>query len=48
MKSQNAFWTTIFLLVAIGIGGCLVEATQQEGPPTGQSSQEPQEQEARG
>ena len=46
MKPQNVFLTTILLLVALGIGGCLVEVTQQEGPATGQSSEEPQEQRA--
>ena len=44
MKSQNTFLTTILLLVALGIGGCLVEATQEQGPASGQSSQEPQQQ----
>ena len=28
MKSQNVFWTVTLLLVALGIGGCLVEATR--------------------
>ena len=46
MKSQNVFWTAALLLVALGIGGCLVEATQQDGPASQQSSQEPQQQEA--
>jgi hypothetical protein len=45
MKSHNAFWTTILLLVALGIGGCTLELTQQE-EATGQTSQAPQEQEA--
>jgi len=45
MKSQNVFLTTILLLVALGIGGCSLELTQQE-EATKQTSQEPQEQEA--
>jgi hypothetical protein len=45
MKSQKTVWTTILLLVGLGIGGCLVEATQEEGPTTGQSSQQSQAQE---
>jgi len=36
------------LLVALGIGGCLVEATQQDGPASQQSSQEPQQQKSGG
>jgi hypothetical protein len=44
MKTQNAFWTTILLLVVLGIGACTPELAQVEGPDTEQSSQEPQEQ----
>lgn len=44
MKSQNAFWTAILLLAALGIGACSPELTQQEGPAAEQSTQEPQEQ----
>jgi len=29
MKSQNVFWTATLLLFALGIGGCLVEATRK-------------------
>jgi hypothetical protein len=48
MKKQNGFWTAVLLMVALGIGGCTLELTQEEGPTTGQNSQEPQEQEAGG
>jgi hypothetical protein len=37
MKSQSVFWTATLLLVALGISGCLVEATQQEGPTAQQT-----------
>jgi hypothetical protein len=40
------FWTALLLLAALGFGGCLEEAIQQQGPTSGQSNQEPQEQEA--
>lgn len=44
MKSQKAFWTTILLLAALGLGGCMHEVTQQRGAGTGQASaQEPEE-----
>jgi hypothetical protein len=43
MKSLNAFWTTILLLAALGIGACTPELTQQEGQATEQTSQQPQE-----
>jgi hypothetical protein len=46
MKSPNIFWTATLLLVALGIGGCLEEATQERGPVPGQTSQQPQQQEA--
>jgi hypothetical protein len=46
MKTQNAFWTTILLLTALGIGACTPELAQVEGPAAEQSSQEPQEQES--
>jgi hypothetical protein len=48
MKSQHVFWTTILLLVALGLGGCLEEATQERVPVPGQTSQRPQQQEAGG
>ena len=44
MKSQNAFWTTILLLVALGIGGCTPELIQQEEPAAEQSSEQAQKQ----
>jgi hypothetical protein len=44
MKSQNAFWSTILLLIALGIGGCSLELTQQEEPATGESREEQQKQ----
>jgi hypothetical protein len=46
MKSQNVFWTATLLLVALGFGGCLEEATQERGIVPGQTSQESQQQEA--
>jgi hypothetical protein len=45
MKSHHMFWTTILLLLALGFGGRLEEATQERGPVPGQTSQESQQQE---